>query len=372
MNTIITLTSPVHETPRVEQVRGLFDLTEQKTCTLTLPVVLPLEGDWQIGLITGPSGCGKSTVARHIWPDLVWGPHEMQSGWHADKALVDEFPDEAPVKEVTELLSSVGFSSPPAWLRPYHTLSTGEQFRAAVAVLLCNAIHKKPPVVVIDEFTSVIDRTVARIGSAAIARTVRAKGIRFVAVTCHDDVIDWLQPDWVYRPAESRFTRRLLQRRPPITLDIKRCSADVWPLFAPHHYLSETHNRSAVCFLATWAGRPVCFSSWLPFVGIGARSRREHRTVTLPDFQGVGIGNHVSATIASMWKALGYVPRSTTTHPSMIASRQRSPLWRMSRPPALARSGDGPMNHATTRLTAGFEYIGPPMNGRLAKALLGK
>ena len=94
------------------------------------------------------------------------------------------------------------------------------------------------PMDVVDEFTSVVDRTVAKIGSAAVARTIRKKKLQFVAVSCHEDVEEWLQPDWVYRPAEQRFVWRFLQRRPSIHLEVVRCQASAWPLFAPHHYLS--------------------------------------------------------------------------------------------------------------------------------------
>jgi hypothetical protein len=133
----------------------------------------------------------------------------------------------------------------------------------------------------------------------------------------------------VFHPAEGSFTWRCLRRRPSIHLDLSRTTAEAWRPFAPHHYLSGELNKSATCFLATWRGRPVCFSSWLPFVGQGPPSRREHRTVCLPDFQGVGIGKKVSDTVASMWKALGYLPRSTTTHPAMMRSRLRSKHWVM-------------------------------------------
>src|SRR5207248_5169934 len=118
---------------------------------------------------------------------------------------------------------------------------------------------------------------------------------------------------------------------------------------------------SSACFLATWDERPVAFSAWLPFVSPGPPTRREHRTVTLPDFQGVGIGNAVSALIASMWKGLGYRATSTTTHPAMIRARQRSKLWRMTRAPSLAGRGDI-FRHARTRLTAGFVYVGPALS----------
>ena len=373
MHAVITVESPVVETARLAQVRGLFDLSAEKVSRLTWEVDLPLEErPWSVGLITGPSGCGKSTVARRLWPDET----AREPDWPRDRSILDAFPTALSVKDVTALLSGVGFSSPPAWLRPFHVLSTGQQFRAALARLLAEALARpadqRSPIV-FDEYTSVVDRTVAQIGSAALARTVRAHGLRFVAVTCHDDVIDWLQPDWTYHPAERRFAWRCLRRRPPVALRVFRCKASAWPLFAHHHYLSGALNPSAVCFLATWDERPVAFSAWLPFVGARAPTRREHRTVTLPDFQGVGIGNALSALIASLWKGLGCRAVSTTTHPAMIRARLRSPLWRLRRAPSLASGRERrlrALKHAATRLTAGFEYVGPALPRRLARALL--
>jgi ABC-type arginine transport system ATPase subunit/GNAT superfamily N-acetyltransferase len=367
MHTTITVSTPIDDTPRVQQARGLFDLPPQTHATLSWDVCLPLdEKPWNLGLIVGPSGCGKSTIARRLWPE------EMQRGvtlaWPERRSILDAFPTALGIKEITALLCAVGFSSPPAWLRPFHVLSTGQQFRVTLARLLAEA----PQLVVFDEYTSVVDRTVAQIGSAALAKTVRQRGQRFVAVTCHEDVADWLQPDWVYRPAENLFQWRLLQRRPPLTLYVVRCQASAWPLFRPHHYLSHRLTPSAICFLATWNDQPVAFSSWLPFVGSGPPARREHRTVTLPDYQGVGIGNALSALVASLWRGLGYRALSTTTHPAMIRARCRSPLWRMHRAPTFASRHEGRLRHAVTRLTAGFEYLGPPLPRRQAELLLGK
>jgi hypothetical protein len=300
--------------------------------------------------------------------------------WPRDQSIVDAFPESLSIKEVTALLSAVGFSSPPAWLRPYHVLSTGQQFRVLLARLLADALAKPEvdrPLLVLDEYTSVVDRTVAQIGSAALGRAVRQHGLRFIAVTCHEDVIAWLQPDWVYYPAEGRLEWRCLRprherRRPGIPLQVFRAQASAWPLFAPHHYLATSLNPSAVCFLATWQDRPVAFSAWLPFIGKGPPARREHRTVTLPDFQGVGIGNALSDTIASMWRGLGVRVLSTTTHPAMIRARLKSPHWRMHRAPSLAGGHEWRLKHATTRLTAGFEYLGPAMSARQARALLSR
>ena len=366
----IFVTTAIHPTPRVQQVRGMFDLAEEKTSQLRWNIHLPLEEKpWNIGLIVGPSGCGKSTIARHLWSDNVIA--SANHSWPDDHSLVDGFPPDMPIKDIIELLCSVGFSSPPAWLRPFPVLSTGQQFRVTLARALAEARAGQP--VVFDEYTSVVDRTVAQIGSAAVAKTVRRRKLQFVAVTCHDDVEDWLQPDWVYRPAENRFQWRCLRRRPDIHLEMVRCQPSAWALFAPHHYLSHALHRSATCFLATWKDRPVAFSAWMNHMGKGPPTKREHRTVTLPDYQGVGIGNRLSAFIASVWKALSYRAISTTTHPAMIAARCRSPDWKMHRRPSLSAGPEKKirsLKHASTRLTAGFTYIGPAIDPTLAVRFL--
>lgn len=361
----ITVETPIVESPRVQQVRGMFDLPAQSVSRLDWDVALPLDDrSWHVGLIVGPSGSGKTTIARHLFPDGMRAAPAFADG----ASVLDAFPECLPIQEVIALLSAVGFASPPAWLRPFCVLSTGQQFRAMLALQLALAPAGKP--IVFDEFTSVVDRTVAQIGSAALARIVRQRQQQFVAVTCHEDVEPWLQPDWVYRPAENLFAWRRLRRRPAVALEIVRGSASAWPMFAPHHYLSHSLARSAVCFLATWRDRPVAFSAWLPFFGAGPKARREHRTVTLPDYQGIGIGNAVSDFVASLWAGLGYRVFSTTTHPAMIRARLRSGRWRMHRAPSFAPAHEGRFRHATTRLTAGFRYIGAPLPPVLARVLL--
>jgi GNAT superfamily N-acetyltransferase len=373
----ITLHTPIEETPRTLQVAGIFDLdahehAQQSHQTITLPIAPgdPGHRPWNVGLITGPSGCGKSTLARVAFADALW-PHHL-AAWPEHASIVDAFPPTMSVLDITLLLSSVGFSSPPAWLRPYRTLSTGQQFRTELARLLAHAITQPGRPVICDEFTSVVDRTVAKIGSCALAKTVRQHRLQFVAISCHDDIIDWLQPDWIYSPADDTFTWRALRRRPGIPLQLVRCQASAWQLFHAHHYLSADLNPSAVCFLATHEGRPCAFSAWLPFVGKGPPTRREHRTVVLPDYQGVGIGMKVSSTIAALWKALGYRATSTTTHPAFTRARQRSDDWVMTRAPGLVEGPADPrMKHATRRLTAGFLYTGPALPAYLAHRLLG-
>lgn len=59
--------------------------------------------------------------------------------------------------------------------------------------------------VVFDEFTSVVDRNIAQISSLAIQKAIRRKDAKFIAVTCHYDVQEWLMPDWVFNTDDMSF-----------------------------------------------------------------------------------------------------------------------------------------------------------------------
>lgn len=379
MNVRIKVATPIVKTARVLQTIGLFDVPPTEKSEQEWEVDLPLdEKPWNIGLIVGPSGSGKSTVARHFWPEQFHATYE----WSHDKTLLDDFPKSMGIKEIVGLLSNVGFSSPPNWLRPYRVLSVGEQFRVSLARVLA----EQPELAVVDEFTSVVDRTVAQIGSAALAKTVRQRGQRFVAVSCHEDIVDWLQPDWTYRPASNEFAWRSLQRRPAVKLEIVRCHHSEWALFRRHHYLDTSLNTSAVCFLAFWNERPVAFTATLSFPHAVLKNvRREHRTVCLPDFQGIGIGNAMSDYVGAICKGLGMQYQSQTSHPAMIASRARSPNWEfISKPnmggqkfpkqvPGLDFKDWGAVaKRAPTRLRASFRYVGPGLPREEAKRIWGE
>lgn len=160
---------------------------------------------------------------------------------------------------------------------------------------------------------------------------------------------------------------------------IQRVHCDSWRLFRQHHYLSGDLHRGATCFCAFWRDAPVAFVATLhmPHPRV-TNLKREHRLVCLPDYQGIGIGAALSDYIASMWRGLGFRYRSITSHPGVIATRYRSPLWRMVTAPGLQGMAfpEGCLyasrRRRPTRLRAAFEFVGTPMERTEAAALLGR
>jgi GNAT superfamily N-acetyltransferase len=313
---------PVDLTPRVRQMSGLFDVPLESQARLTWHHELPVEErEWHVGLVTGPSGAGKSVMARQLWPGRV----VTGFTWPQAQSLLDGFPPERGIKEITGLLTSVGLGSPPAWMRPYRTLSTGEAFRATIA----RALAETDELVVADEFTSVVDRQVAKIASHAVQKAVRRSGRRLIALTCHYDVEDWLQPDWVYDVAVGEFTWRQVQPHPPVRLEVRECSRAIWPAFRRHHYLSAALHPSAVCHAAYVGGRPVAFTSYMMFPHPSTRNiRMAHRLVVLPDWQGLGISGRLADWCGQMLYDQRLRYRFTVAHPAMIAYFTRSLRWR--------------------------------------------
>ena len=267
------LVSMVQEDEITKECSSAFDFEFSGSTRFTVPS-FNMPEDFQIGLIVGASGSGKSSILK-----TIGNPKEV--AWNPEKAICSHF---GSAKEAQEKLGAVGLNSVPSWLKPYHVLSTGEKFRADLARSLeDNAI--------IDEFTSVVDRNVAKSCSNAIARHIRKEGLKsIVFASCHYDIIEWLQPDWVFDTTVNRLTVGRGSDRPEIKLEVVPCTTEAWSIFCNHHYLSRDLNKSAWCWFVVWEGAIIGFTSAITYPsGTVKLAWREHRTVILPDFQGLGL-----------------------------------------------------------------------------------
>lgn len=344
---------------RVASVMGTYDL-QGRTVEERFAGDITFPANWRVGLIVGASGTGKTTIAKELFSESY-----IERFAYTHECILDDMPAGVSCKQIEQALTSVGLASIPTWLKPYSVLSNGEKMRCDLA----RAILSEAKLFVFDEFTSVVDRTVARVGSYAMQKAIRRTDKQFIAVTCHYDVEDWLLPDWVFDTDSMTF--RLCEgqkkNRPKCELRIYETKQKryYWRMFSRYHYLSHNFNVAARTYIATLNGQICAFSSWLPFPHPRKKNcYREHRLVVLPDFQGLNIGLILSNYIAEQLKREGKTAITTTSNPARIAQLAKSPLWQCTRK-GRAANGSGSIQNrkdlsssSCQRITVAFKYIG--------------
>ena len=312
---------------RAARVKSLFNAESGCNFDLTIDGV-DLTGAWNIGVVVGPSGSGKTSIGKQLFGGnrIV----DLAAGWSRELPIIDDIAPEADFNTVTGLLASVGLGDVPAWLRPFSVLSNGEQFRAGLARLIC----EKPAKAVVDEFTSVVDRQIARVGAQAFQKAWRRENPagKVVLLTPHYDVVDWLQPDWVIDTKTKTFERGRPRQRPSIELEIRKVDGSYWRYFEPHYYLSLPRPIAPEYFVGTVDGELACHIAVTPWFHL--KGYRATRLVTMPEWQGAGVGSRFLDTIAQ-YHLDGHGRRGKqlptyfhTSHPQLCATLRRSPKWK--------------------------------------------
>ena len=310
------------KTFRVASIMGTFDLqTENIIERFKGEIKMPKQ--WQIGLIVGNSGTGKTTIARELFKDAYITNFDYNA-----ESVLDDMPKDCSVEQIAKTFNSVGFSSPPSWLKPYSVLSNGEKMRCDLA----RAILSDNEMFVFDEFTSVVDRNVAKVGSFAMQKAIRKTDKKFIAVGCHFDVEDWLLPDWVFDTNTMTFRENEEQKknRPNIKFRIyeTKDKSKYWKMFSKYHYLSHSHNNAARVYIATVDDNICGFCSVLHFPHPKVKNmKRVHRLVILPDYQGIGIGSSLLNKVGEYVKEKGDRFRITTSSPNLMFSLKRNNDW---------------------------------------------
>ena len=325
----------------LEEIRKKYDIRDHVESPVAIPE-LPTEG---IVLIAGTSGSGKSTILRSLGTNT----HPNIEFYNT---VIENF---STPERGEELLLACGLRSIPTWFRTPRTLSNGEHHRFEMALCLDQGIQA------VDEFTSVVDRDTAKSLAYSVRRwfdTQDQVKCLYIA-SCHRDIVEWLDPDYVYDTdlcvLEARRSLLGLGRRPPITLTIQSTSVDYWPHFARHHYLDTAISRSAHYYLGLIGDKPVAFHAAIHSTNRDIHSYwRGHRTVVLPEFQGMGIGTAFSDAIAEIYVSRGLRYFSKTAHPSFGEHRQKSPLWRPTSTNLKSRLGSYLLKDGTARKMPGY------------------
>jgi ABC-type lipoprotein export system ATPase subunit/GNAT superfamily N-acetyltransferase len=325
----------------LDEIKAKYDIKDYVETPVIIPD-LPKDG---IVLIVGTSGSGKSTILRSL------GEH-TQPKIEFYNTVIENF---STPERGEELLLACGLRSIPTWFRTPHTLSNGEHHRFEMAMCLDQGLST------VDEFTSVVDRDTAKSLALSIRRYYNQRGTDnpLYIASCHRDIIDWLDPDWVYdtdlQKLDNRRALHRLGRRPKLALTIRSTTPDYWRYFQRHHYLDTRMSCSVHCYVLLLGDKPIGFHAAIHSTNRDIHSYwRGHRTVILPEFQGMGIGTAFSDAIAQIYVDRGLRYFSKTAHPSFGEHREKSPLWRATSTNRKSRKGSYLLKDGTIRAMPGY------------------
>lgn len=164
-----------------------IDINKKSTHELKIDDI-NIPDDWNIGVIYGASGSGKTTLIEQ-----TFGKDALICEIDTSQPIINQFPDHMNYEDCSRVLNGIGLTSVPCWVRPVYTLSNGQKARAIAALEIC----KDKEIIFIDEFTSVVDRTVAKVMSECVQKMARRTNRKIVLLTCHYDILAWLKPDWM-------------------------------------------------------------------------------------------------------------------------------------------------------------------------------
>lgn len=360
----IELKSKILNDKYTEYVYKSFDIqnTEETIVCISMNLGEAKNFNWNIGVILGGSGSGKTTILKKLG-------EIKKVNFDNEKPLISNF-DWLEPKEATFLLTSMGLSSVPTWLRPFKTLSNGEQYRAVLAYLVSSS--KDNEVILIDEYTSVVDRDVAKAMSFAVQKYIRNVNKRIILASCHYDILEWLMPDWICSPQKGGALERCdyrRQGRPKIQLQVSRVENETWDFFKKHHYLTEEVNKSCKFLLFEWNDKPVGIVAIINQPRKGCSNGFAiSRIVVTPDFQGIGLGVKLSEFCGGLIKNEGGLCFIKTVNPALGEYFNKSKLWRGTAMNGKIRhkssiSSDLSAKNRLQRASYCHEYINEPIQG---------
>ena len=190
------MTRKVKTDDLTDMANECFDMPFDGTCKF-YPFVVPELPDYKILAIVGRSGSGKSTMLKSLKEKestIRYYPDQNLPESYAQKC---EYYHEAAPLFIQEF-ELLGLEPEKYWCKKFGELSEGEKFRALLALQLDSNV-------VFDEFTSMVDRTVAETVSKGLKKLVEIEDLHNVVVcSCHKDFIPWLEPDVIVDLDDSK------------------------------------------------------------------------------------------------------------------------------------------------------------------------
>jgi ABC-type lipoprotein export system ATPase subunit len=308
---------PLNSSSKVcEDIIKTFGLSEEGWMESLSNLDIPADG---IVLITGASGVGKSLLLKNIsrhFPDT----REMPSNIDKEKPIAEIIPC-GDAGEVIRYLSKFGLGEPRILIGPFSHLSDGQKERFLIALALRQGVGP----LIFDEFTTRLDRRTALIVAMNVGKTLRSNKQSAFIASCHDDIVDFLNPD-VHIELCSNGKHRIINKNPKSTnllksleIQIKKGTIDDYKKLSRYHY--ENDNPNDIDMLAPLVdhvvtayskgelvGVNLCIRPWpkafdiFPeFSDINKYVLQSFRVIVHPQYRGIGLT-----------KALDVIPNANT------------------------------------------------------------
>lgn len=286
----VELHSEVFNTFRCQSAANSLDIDVKKKSVHKLEINnININDNWNIGLIYGASGSGKTTLAKKLF-----GENIFDISLDENLPILEQLPKEYSYEDCANILNGIGLNSVVCWIRPIKTLSNGQKARAEAAYLMC-----KNDFVCIDEWTSVVDRTVAKAMSVCLYKFAKKYNKKIILLSCHYDILEWVNPDWLIDCNKQNFElpksdNFFFTEREKLEFTIREVGRETWKYFSKYHYLSELlpggkiylyglfHNENQIGF--------QCFANYTPHRKGTKIIFHSNRTVIHPDYNGLGLG----------------------------------------------------------------------------------
>lgn len=174
-------------------------------------------------------------------------------------------------------------------------MSNGQRARAEAVLLMC----QNNEYVFIDEWTSVVDRTVAKAMSVCISKYAKKHNKKIILLSCHYDILEWLSPDWMIDCNKQLFElpksdNFFFTEREKLEFVIKKVDKRTWRYFSKYHYLSELLPAGKIHLYGLFLGQNQigfqCFANYVPHKPNTKIIYHSNRTVIHPDYNGLGLG----------------------------------------------------------------------------------
>jgi ABC-type dipeptide/oligopeptide/nickel transport system ATPase subunit len=287
----IKLQSEVFNSFRCQVAANSLDIDVKKKSTHNLKIDnINIPNDWNIGLIYGASGSGKTTTVTELF-----GKDVFEIIIDDEKSIIDQLPSDLSYEECASMLNGIGLNSVPCWLRPVKTLSNGQKARAEALLLMSS----NKEIIFIDEWTSVVDRTVAKAMSISLSKYAKRNNKKIILLSCHYDILEWLSPDWLIDCNKQIFELPksedfFFKEREKLEFTIKEVGRETWKYFSKYHYLSERLPGGKIYLYGLFHGDNQigfqCFANYTPHKKGTKIIYHSNRTVIHPDYNGLGLG----------------------------------------------------------------------------------